>query len=884
MRHALPPAASGSEVSIVPIRRPSRRVPPRLVSGLLAITLALAAVSQVRAVWLVWEPVVAPADEGSGHLVISELLAGAASASDEFVELFNPTSASLPLEGLEVVYVSASGATVTRKAAWSVGATSIPAGAHLLVGNEAGAFALLSDATYAGGLAATGGSVALRIQGASGAIDALGWGTAVSTWLEGGPAPATAAGASLERLPGGADGSFQDTDDNRVDFIERDVPDPQNSASPPISGPAPSASPTASLTPTPSPTASLTPTPSPTASLTPTPTPVPTLNPSPSSSPTASPVPTPTPAPTASATPAPVISIADARALPDGSTVTISGVALSDASFTEGGGYLADATGGLAVLLSDGGFGRGRLIQVSGVLDTRYQQRTLRAAGDEVVDLGAASEPIPLSVSTGSVSEGVEAILVRVEGEIVSSATSLTAGLAFDVDGGNGPVRVLVADVTGIDTSAWESGAMIAVVGVVGQRDATGTGTSGYRVQPRDAADVALTPATPTPTPTPTPGASGTPQPSATPAPTSGGTPLLSIAQARALASGAQVRVRGVVTVATRLVDPATAVIQDASAAIVVRVVGDGGDLRRGDLVEIVGTRSTKSGMLTIRTSDPPTRLGSQPQPAAVRRPTGAFDEALEAQLVVARGALTAKPQRSTSGNVSFAIDDGSGEVRVMIASASGISLGAPATGTWIEVRGALGQETTGSQPLRGYRIWPRDGADLDLLAAPPASTAGTGSATDATAGGDPGPLSPGSVRSRPIDRVTGADSGNLPIGRAASLEPGAAPRGARPGAAPTPDPDAADAAGPTARDEVRDPLPAVVVLCLALAALAGLAVLGWRDGAFRRLAALARGRTPADFGAEHGASVPDLGAADDATHALPRLSVIRVPHEPRAP
>ena len=52
-----------------------------------------------------------------GHLVVSEVMTGGTSASDEFIELYNPTAGELPLEGLELVYVTATGATVTRKAA-----------------------------------------------------------------------------------------------------------------------------------------------------------------------------------------------------------------------------------------------------------------------------------------------------------------------------------------------------------------------------------------------------------------------------------------------------------------------------------------------------------------------------------------------------------------------------------------------------------------------------------------------------------------------------------------------------------------------------------------------------------------------------------------------
>ena len=45
------------------------------------------------------------------HLVVSEVVTGGANASDELIELYNPSSAPLPLEGLELVYVTASGAT-----------------------------------------------------------------------------------------------------------------------------------------------------------------------------------------------------------------------------------------------------------------------------------------------------------------------------------------------------------------------------------------------------------------------------------------------------------------------------------------------------------------------------------------------------------------------------------------------------------------------------------------------------------------------------------------------------------------------------------------------------------------------------------------------------
>ena len=197
------------------------------------LALVAAALAPVATIEIVRGVDLAAAD----HLVVSEVVTGGASASDELIELHNPTAAALPLEGLEVIYVTATGATITRRAAWPLGAPGVPPGGHVLIANESGIYASIADATYASGMAATGGSVAIRILGATTAIDAVGWGTAASTWLEGLPAVAPVAGASIERLPGGALGSGQDTDDNLVDFVERLVPEPQNLGSPPTPAP-----------------------------------------------------------------------------------------------------------------------------------------------------------------------------------------------------------------------------------------------------------------------------------------------------------------------------------------------------------------------------------------------------------------------------------------------------------------------------------------------------------------------------------------------------------------------------------------------------------------------------------------------------------------------
>ncbi len=677
-----------------------------LVLGIIAALVApMATLETVRAVDL------APPD----HLVISEVVTGGASASDELIELHNPTTAELPLEGLEVIYVTSTGATITRRAAWALGAPSVPPGGHVLIANASGIYATIADATYASGMAATGGSVAVRILGATTAIDAAGWGTAASAWMEGTPAVAPAAGVSIERLPGGALGSGLDTGDNVVDFAERLAPEPQNLGSPPTPDPAAA---TASAQP------SMTPEP-------PEPTPGPTLPQSP------------TPPPTPTSTPTAALTVSQARAAPDGSLVTIEAVALTGSGFHDGGGFVADATGGIAVLIAEGTFARGERLRITGELDDRFSQRTLRAGS--TASLGTAPEPEPRTTTTGAVGESLEGRLVATSGAIVGSPTTLSTGLAFNVDDGSGATRVVIGTATGIDTSAWLPGMNVAFVGVAGQRDSTGSGTDGYRVLLRDVADVLSV--TPPADPSPSPGGGD-----------GGVTP---IAEARQADRETSLTIRGIVTLPSGLVDEGTAVIQDATGAMLLRIGADDGRLKLGARVEASGRRSTLSGMESLRVTEPIESLGTGAEPAARRVRTGGVREADEATLVVANGALVASARRASSGTVSFEIDDGSGPLRVSLSAALRADRDALAAGTWVEVRGVLGQETSLAQPDEGYRIWPRSPAEVRVTA-PATDDGGAGPGGDGSGGAGPGGGSLGPTGS--LGDVDDADLAHLRI------------------------------------------------------------------------------------------------------------------------
>ncbi|HXX60898.1 MAG TPA: lamin tail domain-containing protein, partial [Candidatus Sulfotelmatobacter sp.] len=215
-----------------------RSAGPSLLAACLTVALATGFVRAAPA----GPPTVAVAWPPSSGPLLSEVMTGGASASDEFIELYDASADPIDLTGDEVVYVSASGGTVTRKATWGA-ATPLAAGQHLLLANSAGVYAAVADGTYSGGLAATGGAVALRAADGS-VIDAIAWGDATNNFIEGAAAPAPPAGSSLERLPGASGGNGVDTNDDSLDWFVQPDPDPQGLVDPPVPG-----SPTGSATP-----------------------------------------------------------------------------------------------------------------------------------------------------------------------------------------------------------------------------------------------------------------------------------------------------------------------------------------------------------------------------------------------------------------------------------------------------------------------------------------------------------------------------------------------------------------------------------------------------------------------------------------------------------
>ena len=744
------------------------------LSALIVLVILICALAPSRAEGEANSRLLADVSWPPSTLVVSEVQTGGVSASDEFVEVANQGAAPVDLGGLELVYVTASGTTVTRKATWS-SPTILDPGRRTLIVNSAGVYLPIGDATYSGGLAATGGAMVLRVVGGT-PLDAVGWGDAVNSFVEGTPGAAPSAGSSLERLPGGAGGNGTDTNSNATDFFVQGAPSPQNLAAPPV--PGPSATPTPSPTPSPSPAATATPspTPIPTPGATPTPTPVPqpTATPSPTPGPTPTPVPTatPTPAPTATPTPIPspdpsptpepsptasptpmpsptpdVLPIADARARADGESVTIEGTLTTALGALEGGrgGFVQDGSGGIALYLDApavAAWPAGTHVRATGTVASRYGQRTLKLAEAGLVRGESLDLPSSIAIATSDAGEATEGVRVTVTGTTVGSPSALADGLGVTVDDGTGQVRAVVGP-EALAGQALPNGTTVVVTGPLGQRDSSGTGAGGYRVHATLAGELAIVTPEPTPTPvpsptptpaptaTPTPSPSASPTPRPTPAPTPRPTPtptpgsvVLEPAAARTAPIGSRIVVRGTVTAqAGRLGTAPLFAIGDGEGGIIVKLPEGATAPSRGTVLEVAGKLADPYGQIEVRPGEGDLRsTGSGPLPAPVPVPTGGLGESTEGRLVTATGTLAAKPSKSGNSIVLAIERSGASPIRVMADATSGLHASSFEAGATYRVTGIAGQRASRKGAEDGYRMWLRDAADVQRLSGPPAA------------------------------------------------------------------------------------------------------------------------------------------------------------------
>lgn len=152
-------------------------------------------------------------------VVVNEVMtASPTSAASEFVELVNAGGSAADLGGYRLVYRSSTGTSEETLANVPAG-TTLDAGARYVFGGTT--FWGSSNQKYNSGLAAAGGGVGLR-NSAGELLDSVGYGSGTTNaFVEGAPALAPKAGASISRLPDGHDGNY-----NAQDFSSTSPPTP----------------------------------------------------------------------------------------------------------------------------------------------------------------------------------------------------------------------------------------------------------------------------------------------------------------------------------------------------------------------------------------------------------------------------------------------------------------------------------------------------------------------------------------------------------------------------------------------------------------------------------------------------------------------------------
>lgn len=188
------------------------------------------------------------------------------------------------------------------------------------------------------------------------------------------------------------------------------------------------------------------------------------------------------------------ISIAEARALPLGTVVTVDGSvtvasgAFSSSTFDQGFA-IQDHTGGIYVSVADNlGFAPRQQVRVTGQLADSFGLLVLINVTDTKAH-GSGPKVQPLPVATGAVGEATEGKLVRITGTITQPVFNDSSfGFILFIDDGSGEVHSFVSASTGIDVSGLSPGQTVEITGFSGQF------ADHYEVDPRTQADIKVLP------------------------------------------------------------------------------------------------------------------------------------------------------------------------------------------------------------------------------------------------------------------------------------------------------------------------------------------------------------------------------------------------------
>jgi hypothetical protein len=391
----------------------------------------------------------------------------------------------------------------------------------------------------------------------------------------------------------------------------------------------------------------------------------------------------------------PSVTIAQARALPAGRKVFVTGVALnSSASFVDTVVFLQDSSAAIRLTRLRSPVVAGDSLRALGTTSTRDGLPTLDDV--RIFALGTGLMPAAPSLTVGQMRTAsggtLDAALAQVDSVTIADTSTVSEGFALTVSDGTNSGTVTLdrtADSAFRATAlpgSYVPGNRFNVFGVLAPQ-AAGI----WQLKPRTAADLAALPL-----------------------------PVISIRSARALPVGSIAQIVGVALNGSTTFADSSVFLADTSGAI--RATRLRGTVVAGDSVRVRGNIGTRSGQPTLD-GGTTTALGQGFYPSVATLTTATAAAASggtrDAQLVIVPGATITDTSRTTSSFL-LTMNDGSGALVVQLdgtadpAFQSANLPGVYVPGNKFDLLGILVPTGTGT-----WRLRPRSASDLTQIQLP---------------------------------------------------------------------------------------------------------------------------------------------------------------------
>lgn len=377
----------------------------------------------------------------------------------------------------------------------------------------------------------------------------------------------------------------------------------------------------------------------------------------------------------------PLVTTAALRLLTAGRRVIVEGVALNSwSSFGDSTVNVSDATGSLrAVRVAQSSVQAGDSVRMLGTVAARDGQPVL-TSGSAVVILAGAGLSAPDSISTAQAAAAgdgtLDAALVKVAGPIVAAQTLSNGDIVIGVNDGSGLLEVVLDDAIPFSSGQFQPGALLQAVGLLVPQQG-----GAWQLKPRSTTDATATYET------------------------------VPISEARSLDVGKTVYIQGIALNSRVTFGDNTVHLSDASG--VIRTIGvPPVPVLAGDSIRILGTVAMRNGQPVLNASSAAVLLSGVGVPPidSVTTAVAASAEGgvRDADQVAVSGVISQRDSRG-NGEVVLTINDGSGDLIVVLDPDVGFATGSYTVGANVRVRGVLVPDADGAR----WELKPRTTSEI---------------------------------------------------------------------------------------------------------------------------------------------------------------------------